>query len=208
MAPMTGLWMQYYVRGESLVYDTLLGKSSFMYGFPLLAAGSCGFLQARRQLLEHIGTPKQSSYVFDKSQGVLLYAESKLLYFLFLSDARVACYQYLPSNIVLFGRLGELFNSMVPYAAHSDPMKLLELRVMQRLKPDFQSIGSNFPNECKPAVTKGIFLPETFFVNLTEGTGINANLYLINGQEISQPTRLCKGIWRYLGDLHVSAHAQ
>ena len=202
MLSQSGLWMQNIVHKNTWVYDALLGEKSFMYGFPLISAGSCGFLQARRQLLAHTGIPNPTSYILDKKQGVLLHAEGKLLYFLFLPNERVACYQYMPSKIALFGRLGELFDSMLPYAAESN---LLELHIMQHLKPGFTKIGSQFQSECQNISTITLLLPNIFFINLSRGTGITANLYLKHAQEPNLPSYLLKGIWSFQGDLHVHA---
>ena len=201
----SGLWIQYYTGFEALVYDTILGKNSFSYGFPLIAAGSCGFLRARRSLLEHTNTPKHTSYVLDSKLGILLFAEGSLHYFLFLPDAKVAYYKYAPQKIALFGRLGALLDALVPCDLKSTGRENLERSLMLQLMPTFQKMDKNFPSSCSHKPVHQALLSATFFKELSYGTGVDAALYLVEGEDTSRPAYLMKGAWMFQGNLHVWA---
>ena len=200
-----GLWMQH------TLYDSMLGKGSFTLGFPLLSAGSCLFLQARRRLLKYKTNLHDPSYCSHGERDLLLFADGTLRYLQFCAGTEVRSYTYNGSDdIILFGSLGRLAMGMSKCDIGSNERQKLEEKVLVQLSPTHNTVVDvNLTSKLllPPGAASHLWLSTIFFQDLNKNNAMHVTIYLSPSIPalVKWPACLNKHLWSSEGTLHLFA---
>ena len=199
-----GLWMQH------TLYDSMLGKGSFTLGFPLLSAGSCLFLQARRRLLKYKTNLHDPSYCSHGDRDLLLFADGTLRYLQFCAGTEVRSYTYNGSDdIVLFGPLGRLAMGMSKCDIGSNDRQKLEEKVLEQLSPRHNTeVDVNLITQLNlpSGAASNLWLSAIFFQSLNKDNKVHVTICLTRQPaSVKWPACLNKHLWSSEGTLHLFA---